>query len=204
MNYKNYIAVLLTALVLLLCMLVSCSDTKTDVVGVTVAGIENEEVGAVGPTDEQLAALREIYGISEEELAAIPAEELEALLAEAGYMAPSDDGENENQNNGNNQPAAKRPTYSDISAGGSYVMTVGDSMLWNYMEFHYENGKLVKIVMHFSKDGSEEDTEIMTYEGDAISECQVFDIDYNASPESLAYQLREKMYYESVYIEPVK
>lgn len=187
-----------------LCMLVSCSDTKTDVVGVTVAGIENEEAGAVGPTDEQLAALREIYGISEEELAAMPEEELDALLAEVGYITPPDNGGSENQNNGNNQPTVKRPTYSDISAGGSYVMTVGDSMLWNYMEFHYENGKLVKIVMHFSKDGSEEDTEIMTYEGDAIAECQVFDIDYNASPESLANQLREKMYYDSVYIEPVK
>ena len=204
MNYKNYIAVLLTALVLLLCMLVSCSDTKTDVVGVTVAGIENEEVGAVGPTDEQLAALREIYGISEEELAAMPDEELDALLAEVGYITPPDNDGSENQNNGNNQPAAKRPTYSDISAGGSYVMTVGASMLWNYMEFHYENGKLVKIVMHFSKDGSEEDTEIMTYEGDAIAECQVFDIDYNADPASVAAQLKEKMYYESVYIEPVK
>ena len=86
MNYKNYIAVLLTVLVLSLCMLVSCSDTKTDVVGVTVAGIENEEVGAVGPTDEQIAALREIYGISEEELAAIPAEELEALGEEIGVV----------------------------------------------------------------------------------------------------------------------
>ena len=57
MNYKNHIAVLLTVLALSLGMLVSCSDTKTDVVGVTVAGIENEEAGAVGPTDEQLAAL---------------------------------------------------------------------------------------------------------------------------------------------------
>ena len=195
---KHMIMLCTVVLGLLLCLFAGCGGSGADV------GTPVEGVGGAQATDEQLAVLREIYGISEEELAAMPEEELDALLAEVGYITPPDNDGSENQNNGNNQPTAKRPTYSDISAGGSYVMTVGDSMLWNYIEFHYENGKLVKIVMHFSKDGSEEDTEIMTYEGDAIAECQVFDIDYNASPESLANQLREKMYYDSVYIEPVK
>ena len=195
---NQWIRGLLAALLaVMLCMTVGCGGGANDT---AVGGIGD----AAQPTEEQLAALQEIYGFSDEEIAAMPAEELEALLAEVGYITPPDRGEHENANGGNGQSGSKRPTYDDISGEGSYVMTVGDGMLWNYIEFHYENGKLVKLVMHFSKDGSEEDTEIITYEEEEIADCNMFDIDYNADPASVAAQLKEKMYYDSVYIEPVR
>ena len=193
MMNRRIIVLFAVVLSVMLCMTVGCGGGSD--VGDTVGGVGQ-------PSEEQLAALQEIYGFSDEELAAMPAEKLEALLAEVGYITPPD--RSENENGGNDRPSSNRLTYDDLTGDGSYVMTVGDSMMWNYIEFYYENGKLVKIVMHFSKDGSEEDTEIMTYEEEEIADCNVFDIDYNADPESVAAQLKEKMYYDSVYIEPVR
>lgn len=206
---NRFITALLALLVtVMLCMTVGCSSAETTADDVPMMG-DGAENGAA-PADQINDILRE-FGYSEEEIAAMPAEERDLIAAEiaaAGLVGGAENGGAENGGetpSGNeNTPAAKRPTYSDISSGGSYVMTVGDSMLWNYIEIHYENGRPVKMVMHFSKDGSEEEADIMVYEGSAIEECTAFDINYAGTPESVANQLKEKMYYDSVYIEPVK
>ena len=200
MNRKNSM-ILLTVLALLLCMLIGCGGAGADT-DAPVAGVTDTEQNH-GPTDEQLAAIAEVYGLSEEELAAMPAEELEMLMLELGYIDEPANVGNVGEN-GNSGTDKKKTTLSDVSAGGSYVVTIGDSMLWNYMEFYYVDGKLQKIVAYFSKDGSEEDLEIMTFEGAEATGCTMFDIDYSGSPESVAHQLNEIMGYSSVYIEPMK
>ncbi len=201
---NRFITALLALLVtVMLCMTVGCSSAETTADDVPMMG-DGAENGA-DPADQINDILRE-FGYSEEEIAAMPAEERDMIAAEiaaAGLVGGAENG-GETPSGNENTPAAKRPTYSDISSGGSYVMTVGDSMMWNYIEIHYENGRPVKMVMHFSKDGSEEEADIMVYEGSAIEECTVFDINYAGTPESVAGQLKEKMYYDSVYIEPVK
>jgi hypothetical protein len=201
---NRFITALLALLVtVMLCMTVGCSSAETTADDVPMMGDGAENGG--DPADQINDILRE-FGYSEEEIAAMPAEERDLIAAEiaaAGLVGGAENG-GETPSGNENTPAAKRPTYSDISSGGSYVMTVGDSMLWNYIEIHYENGRPVKMVMHFSKDGSEEEADIMVYEGSAIEECTAFDINYAGTPESVAGQLKEKMYYDSVYIEPVK
>lgn len=201
---NRFITALLALLVtVMLCMTVGCSSAETTADDVPMMG-DGAENGAA-PADQINDILRE-FGYSEEEIAAMPAEERDLIAAEiaaAGLVGGAENG-GETPSGNENKPAAKRPTYSDISSGGSYVMTVGDSMMWNYIEIHYENGRPVKMVMHFSKDGSEEEADIMVYEGSAIEECTAFDINYAGTPESVAGQLKEKMYYDSVYIEPVK
>ena len=201
---NRFITALLALLVtVMLCMTVGCSSAETTADDVPMMGDGAENGG--DPADQINDILRE-FGYSEEEIAAMPAEERDLIAAEiaaAGLVGGAENG-GETPSGNENTPAAKRPTYSDISSGGSYVMTVGDGMLWNYIEIHYENGRPVKMVMHFSKDGTEEDAETMVYEGNEIEECTVFDINYAGTPESVANQLKEKMYYDSVYIEPVK
>lgn len=201
---NRFITALLALLItVMLCMTVGCSSAETTADDVPMMG-DGAENGAA-PADQINDILRE-FGYSEEEIAAMPAEERDLIAAEisaAGLVGGAENG-GETPSGNENTPAAKRPTYSDIASGGSYVMTVGDGMLWNYIEIHYENGRPVKMVMHFSKDGTEEDAETMVYEGNEIEECTVFDINYAGTPESVAGQLKEKMYYDSVYIEPVK
>lgn len=201
---NRFITALLALLVtVMLCMTVGCSSAETTADDVPMMG-DGAENGAA-PADQINDILRE-FGYSEEEIAAMPAEERDLIAAEisaAGLVGGAENG-GETPSGNENTTAAKRTTYSDISSGGSYVMTVGDGMLWNYIEIHYENGRPVKMVMHFSKDGTEEDAETMVYEGNEIEECTVFDINYAGTPESVANQLKEKMYYDSVYIEPVK
>ena len=201
---NRFITALLALLItVMLCMTVGCSSAETTADDVPMMGDGAENGG--DPADQINDILRE-FGYSEEEIAAMPAEERDLIAAEisaAGLVGGAENG-GETPSGNENTSAAKRPTYSDISSGGSYVMTVGDSMMWNYIEIHYENGRPVKMVMHFSKDGSEEEADIMVYEGSAIEECTAFDINYAGTPESVAGQLKEKMYYDSVYIEPVK
>lgn len=196
-------ALLALLVTVMLCMTIGCSSAETSADDVPMMG-DGAENGA-DPADQVNDILRE-FGYSEEEIAAMPAEERDMIAAEisaAGLVGGAENGMETSSGN-ENTTAAKRTTYSDIASGGSYVMTVGDGMLWNYIEIHYENGRPVKMVMHFSKDGTEEDAETMVYEGNEIEECTVFDINYAGTPESVANQLKEKMYYDSVYIEPVK
>lgn len=199
---KRLLLVLVLSVVL--CAVFGCSPAENIAENVPVMG-ENADHGD-GMSDADIEALLAEFGYSEEEIAAMHPEERDMIAAEiaaAGLVGGAENGA-ETPSKNENIPAAKRPTYSDISSGGSYVMTVGDSMMWNYIEIHYENGRPVKMVMHFSKDGSEEEADIMVYEGSAIEECTAFDINYAGTPESVAGQLKEKMYYDSVYIEPVK
>ena len=95
-----------------------------------------------GLSESQLATLQEA-GITEEAFAAMPKEKQEALMDELGMIT----GDNEQVN----KPNPEKETIDNVSQGGNYVVTVGDSMLWNYVELHYQDGKLVKIYMSFQK-----------------------------------------------------
>lgn len=83
--------------------------------------------------------------------------------------------------------------------GGDYVVTVSDSMRWNYFELHYKDGKLVKIVTSFQKN-DEEEPEVETVTGSAITDYHLFDLYYTVSPSSLVSELN-KLGYTEVYIE---
>ena len=76
---------------------------------------------------------------------------------------------------------------------GSYGVTVGDSMMWNYFELHYENGKLVKIVTSFQKN-DEEEADVEVVEGDAVSESGLFFIDYTMPASDVVDALQSQGY----------
>lgn len=80
-------------------------------------------------------------------------------------------------NDGQNQTDAYTP--SDVMAGGSYVVVLGDHM--NSITLYYENGVLVKLVEDFQK-SDEEETSAVTYEGDALEEYGFNFIDWSDAP----------------------
>ena len=87
-----------------------------------------------GLSEEQTAMLEEM-GIDPDEFAEYSEEKQEAILGELGAVA-----ENEAQKAEEEEvKTSDRPKLEDIQNGGNYVVTVGDSMLWNYMEFYYES-----------------------------------------------------------------
>ena len=161
-----------------------------------VGGI-TEVVGG-SASEEELAMLMEVFGFSEEMLAAMSEEEISALLAELGAVRDAETAKGAD-NGTENAPAAKGPTLSDVSGEGSYIVTVGDSMMWNYLELYYENGQLQKIVMHFQKNGDEE-PEVSVLEGEEARACTFYWIDFTASPESVAGALADAVGYTNVYV----
>ena len=191
--YMSLIAVLLVSLFLLIgCGGGTVSDVSDDV---PVQGITDG--GELSESD--LAMLMEVFGMSEEEIAALSPEEREMMLAEVGYdMSHKPD---ENAGNRNNGAAAQsRPTLSDVDAGGKYVVTVGDTMLWNYFELHYENGVLQSMTVHFQKN-DEEEPEIEVLSGADARGYEFYWIDFGASPSALVGELQSKLFYTAVYIE---
>ena len=145
-----------------------------------------------GLSESQLAALQEA-GITEETFAAMPKEKQEALMDELG-MITGDNGQV-------NKPKPEKETIDNVSQGGNYVVTVGDSMLWNYVELHYQDGKLVKIYMSFQKN-DEEPAEEYTFVGDEAINCTFFNIDYSQDPKDVVNALLNYGY-TNVYIEKV-
>ena len=143
--------------------------------------------------------LMEVFGFSEEMLAAMSEEEISALLADLGAVRDAEAAGDADNGKAENAPAAKGPTLSDVSGGGSYIVTVGDSMMWNYLELYYENGQLQKIVMHFQKSGDEE-PEVSVLEGEEARACTFYWIDFTASPESVAGALEDAVGYTNVYV----
>lgn len=152
-----------------------------------------EAVGST-PTDEELAVLMEVFGFDEETLAAMSKEERSALLSELEIAMGSEAADETMA-----EAAGKGPTLSDVGDSGSYVVTVGDSMLWNYLELYYTDGKLQKIVMHFQKSG-EEEPDVSVLEGDEAREFSFYWIDFNADPASVVQQLEDKVGYTYVNI----
>ena len=189
---KHMIMLCTVVLGLLLCLFAGCGGSGADV------GTPVEGVGGAQATEEQLAVLAEVFGLSEEEIAALSPEEREMMLAEAGYDMSHKPDENAGAQNG--AAAQSRPTLSDVDAGGKYVVTVGDSLLWNYFELHYENGVLQSITVHFQK-SDEEEPEIEVLSGDAARGYEFYWINFGASPSTLVAELQSKLSYTAVYIE---
>ena len=189
---KHMIMLCTVVLGLLLCLFAGCGGSGADV------GTPVEGVGGAQATEEQLAVLAEVFGLSEEEIAALSPEEREMMLAEAGYDMSHKPDENAGAQNG--AAAQSRPTLSDVDAGGKYVVTVGDSLLWNYFELHYENGVLQSMTVHFQKN-DEEEPEIEVLSGDAARGYEFYWINFGASPSTLVAELQSKLSYTAVYIE---
>ena len=189
---KHMIMLCTVVLGLLLCLFAGCGGSGADV------GTPVEGVGGAQVTEEQLAVLAEVFGLSEEEIAALSPEEREMMLAEAGYDMSHKPDENAGAQNG--AAAQSRPTLSDVDAGGKYVVTVGDSLLWNYFELHYENGVLQSMTVHFQKN-DEEEPEIEVLSGDAARGYEFYWINFGASPSTLVAELQSKLSYTAVYIE---
>ena len=189
---KHMIMLCTVVLGLLLCLFAGCGGSGADV------GTPVEGVGGAQATEEQLAVLAEVFGLSEEEIAALSPEEREMMLAEAGYDMSHKPDENAGAQNG--AAAQSRPTLSDVDAGGKYVVTVGDTLLWNYFELHYENGVLQSMTVHFQKN-DEEEPEIEVLSGDAARGYEFYWINFGASPSTLVAELQSKLSYTAVYIE---
>lgn len=170
---KKFIALIL-AIVMMLSVLTGCGN-----------------VGGISDYPSEL----EEAGITQEEYAAMSDEQKQALLDELGIKAEV--GTNKEEPKPTEKP--KKTTIEDVENGGSYVVTVGDSMLWNYFELHYENGKLVKIVTSFQKN-DEEEAEVEVIEGDAIKDYTLFFLDYTVSPSQLISDL-QNYGYNNIYIE---
>ncbi len=156
--------------------------------------------GNVAGIDSDTNRLLEEAGIDPNEFAQYSEEQQTAILYELGIA----NGTTEKHPATTPKPA--KPKISDVSGGGSYVVTVGDSMMWNYFELHYKDGVLVKIVTSFDKSGGDdEEANVQTVEGaDACAQCGWFFIDYTQSPENLVNNIMDVQGYERVYVEKVR
>lgn len=157
-------------------------------------GCSSASTGNVGDINDETTAVLEEAGFSEEEIAAMTEEERQAIADELGAVLEQEEQQKEEQ-----ESATEKVTPEDVENGGSYVVTVGDSMMWNYFELHYENGKLVKIVISFQKN-DEEEPAVEIIEGDAIAEYTLFFIDYTMPASDLIDALVNQGY-TNVYIE---
>ncbi|MBE6037849.1 MAG: hypothetical protein E7218_01430 [Anaerofustis stercorihominis] len=174
---KKLIALLLTA-----CMLMAFCACGN------VSGISKED-----------AALLEEAGFSEEEIEAMSEEQRAALLSELGIVKDYEEQKKEEEQK--NPP--KTYTADDVANGGKYkVVVADDAMQWNSFTLYYEDGKLVKIEIHFQKN-DEEPAETEVIEGDAIADYSLFFIDYDGlTPGELIDTLNDKGY-TYTRIEPV-
>lgn len=127
---------------------------------------------ACGGGSDYPAELEEA-GISQKDFEAMSDEQKQAILDELGIKGNVSGGKEETKPT----EKPKKATLDDVRKGGKWVVTVGDSMLWNYVELHYEDGKLVKIYVSFQKN-DDEPADIMTAEGDEIADFGLYFIDY--------------------------
>ena len=139
--------------------------------------------GNVGGVSDYPAELEEA-GISQKDFEAMSDEQKQAILDELGIKAEI--GTDKETPKPTEKP--KAATVADVENGGSYVVTVGDG--WNYVELHYEDGKLVSITTHFQKN-DEEDPEIETVTGDAVKDYGLYFIDYTDSPSKVVQALQD-------------
>lgn len=159
---------MLLVLAALLGMLAGCGN---------VGGIEEDG----GLSESEMAVLLEC-GFSEEEIENMPAEEIEMILLELGLREEAQQQPQETQPQ---QTKPKSPTAEDVQQGGSYTITIGDSMLWNYYVLYYEDGKLVKIEYHFQK-SSEEEPEEGVIEGEDVKTYSFNWVNfYDATPQEI-------------------
>lgn len=193
---RCHVLSIVTVLLVSLFLLIGCGG------GATADVADDASVQGIGGelSESALALLMEVFGLSEEEIAALDPEEREIMLAEAGYDMSHRPDENGGAQNNGGAAAQSRPTLSDVNAGGKYVVTVGDSMLWNYFELHYENGVLQSMTVHFQKN-SEEEPEIEVLTGDAARGYEFYWIDFSASPSALVSALQAELNYTAVYVE---
>jgi len=149
--------------------------------------------GNVSGISKEDAALLEEAGFSEEEIEAMSEEQRAALLSELGIVKDYEEQKN----------PPKTYTADDVANGGKYkVVVADDAMQWNSFTLYYEDGKLVKIEIHFQKN-DEEPAETEVIEGDAIADYSLFFIDYDGlTPGELIDTLNDKGY-TYTRIEPV-
>ena len=139
--------------------------------------------GNVGGISDYPAELEEA-GISQKDFEAMSDEQKQAILDELGIKAEI--GTDKEEPKPTEKP--KAATVADVENGGSYVVTVGDG--WNYVQLHYEDGKLVSITTHFQKN-DEEEPEIETVTGDAVKDYGLYFIDYTDSPSKVVKALQD-------------
>ncbi len=153
--------------------LMACGGKSTDTG--EISGITNEGDSSAEVSGEVSAEILERLGITEEEFAAMDPGMQQAILDEMKAVIEHDKKEEEEE-----QEQQKAPTYTpdDVMAGGSYVVVLGDYM--NSITLYYENGVLVKIVEKFQKN-SEEEAEVLTYEGDGVAEYRFNFIDWDGA-----------------------
>ena len=140
--------------------------------------------GNVGGISGGMPAEFEEAGYTQEEYDAMSDEMKQALRDELGVKINLE----ENKETPKPTEKPKGATVADVENGGSYVITVGDG--WNYVELHYEDGKLVSITTHFQKN-DEEEPEIETVTGDAVKDYGLYFIDYTESPSTVVKALQD-------------
>ena len=140
--------------------------------------------GNVGSISGSMPAEFEEAGYTQEEYDAMSDEMKQALRDELGVKINLE----ENKETPKPTEKPKGATVADVENGGSYVVTVGDG--WNYVELHYEDGKLVSITTHFQKN-DEEEPEIETVTGDAVKDYGLYFIDYTDSPSKVVQALQD-------------
>ena len=141
--------------------------------------------GNVGSVSGGMPAEFEEAGYTQEEYDAMSDEMKQALRDELGVKINLEENKEEAPKPTEKPKAA---TIADVENGGSYVVTVGDG--WNYVELHYEDGKLVSITTHFQKN-DEEDPEIETVTGDAVKDYGLYFIDYTDTPSKVVQALQD-------------
>jgi len=151
--------------------------------GCNVSGISNNDT------------LLKEAGFSQEQIDAMSDEMRQAILDELGIVAEAESKRDEQQ------ATAKKYTADDVAAGGSYVVTVSDSMGLNTVKLYYENGVLVKVESSFRKNDSEEPM-LESCEGDALKEYRFAGIDFDNSTPSQIIDGLTDYGYTHVYIEP--
>ena len=140
--------------------------------------------GNVGGISGGMPAEFEEAGYTQEEYDAMSDEMKQALRDELGVKINLE----ENKETPKPTEKPKGATVADVENGGSYVVTVGDG--WNYVELHYEDGKLVSITTHFQKN-DEEEPEIETITGDAIKDYGLYFIDYTQPASTVVQALQD-------------
>ena len=176
---KKIIAIVLSMIMLLTA--VACGGTTAgndSVGGVDAPGKENAGAADQGGSSVKVSGeMLEALGISEEQWAAMDPAQQEALMTEMGMVLEQN--KKDEQTQAQAQAANKKYTPSDVMAGGSYKVVLGDYM--NSITLYYKNGVLVKIVEEFQKNSTEE-AECYTYEGEDLADYQFNFIDWDGVP----------------------
>lgn len=169
------------------------TDTNTDTEKNTLDNDNKDVSEAPVVSEEQLAMVMEYLGISAEEFYSYSVDKQVALLDELGIVA------SEREEKESEKDSIKTYTSDDVAAGGKYKVTMGDGMMWNYYEFYYEDGKLVKIYMSFRKN-DEEEPDISTIEGSELQNNKF----YGMTVEEIENEFKNKDYGYNTYINKIE